>query len=222
MHFEMEERTDTTPRLSLIKEEATGCGRIWDSLNLYKLLILTCCPKETTNKCAATWLFTFPAAVKLDRDNARWLVSKKGTSYSGRHSAEKLHLLVDLGKGWPPQDRAPCRLGVQHNSWSYEGLGNRSAISGVIWTKHHLSYRKHLPATLYHWELLKKTLAVPYSPGMTERGGFYRAWEGIFRRGEQQLVTCQAAMARSAQRLEAGLIPRGGSWSGFLVDYLYR
>ena len=44
------------------------------------------------------------------------------------------------------------------------------------------SYRK-LPTTLYHPELPKKTLGVPYYPGMTERGGFYRAWDGIFRRG---------------------------------------
>ena len=120
---------------------------------------------------------------------------------------EELHLLVDLGKGWPPQDRVPCRLGV--NAPADEAKRAWETVLRFLGHErgHHLLQKTSAP-TLYHWEVPKKTLGVPYYPRMTERDGFYRAWEGIFRRGRAAISHLSSGCGK--------ICPKAGSWSGFL------
>ena len=124
-------------------------------------------------------------------------------------------------EGMTPTGQGTLQAGSQHpNWWSYEGPGNRAAISRS-WTRPPPPTENICPPLCTTQSCRRKHLESPIiqawqrgvaftEPGMVFSGG-----------GEQQLVTCQAAVARSAK---AGSWPdtKGREADRVSCDYLDR
>ena len=133
---------------------------------------------------------------------------QRGASYGGCHSAEEeRHLLVDLGKGWSPQDRVPCRLGV--NAPTGEAKRAWETVLRFLGRErgHHLLQETSAPHSV-PLRAAEENTCSPHYPRMTDRGGFHRALEGIFRRGRAAISHLSSGCGK--------ICPKAGSWSGFL------
>lgn len=92
-----------------------------------------------------------------------------------------------------------------------------TVLQFLVMNSHSLPTEKYLPAYSVPLRAALRNTCSPPTPRHDREVDFIEPGKVFSGGGEQQLVTCQAAMARPAQRLGSCLIPRGGKLIRFLV-----